>query len=61
MQLANQIYVNEEHLSPDNKLLKAKCREIGYKYVWVRDGKFYVRKTDGEKVIKIAGPTDIDS
>lgn len=50
------MYINE-HLSPDNKVfiskLKVKCREIGYAYAWHRDGKFFVRKCQGEKYKKV--------
>lgn len=41
------IYVSE-HLSPANKALHAaariKAKEVNYKYVWVRNGKIYMRK-----------------
>lgn len=43
------IYV-VEHLSPSNKALHAAARQRGkemhYKYVWVRNGKIFMRKTD---------------
>lgn len=45
-----KVYVNE-HLAPENKLflskLKQKCKDLGYSYVWCRDGKFFVRKAQG--------------
>lgn len=60
---ASKVWVNE-HLSPENKLflskLKKKCRDIGYKYAWCRDGKFYARKSDGEKFHKIFCANDIE-
>ncbi|XP_037298997.1 uncharacterized protein LOC119190695 [Manduca sexta] len=43
------IYVSE-HLSPTNKSLHAavrlKAKELGYKFVWVRDGRIYARKDE---------------
>ncbi|XP_063891033.1 uncharacterized protein LOC135116956 [Helicoverpa armigera] len=43
------IYV-QEHLSPSNKALHAaarlKAKEKGFKFVWVRNGRIFVRKTD---------------
>ncbi|CAG4982136.1 unnamed protein product [Colias eurytheme] len=55
------IYITE-HLSPSNKALHAatriKAKEKGYKHVWVRSGRIYVRKTDFTDYILIR---DIDS
>lgn len=51
------IYVTE-HLSAHNKALHAaarlKAKDIGYKYVWVRGGRIYMRKSDNSeyKIIK---------
>lgn len=60
----NRVYINE-HLSPDNKFmlssLKKKCKEIGYKYVWCREGKFFVRRSEGERSQKINCLSDIDN
>lgn len=46
-----------EHLSPSNKALHAaariKARELNYKYVWVRNGKIFVRRIDGAEYILI--------
>ncbi|KAG8266545.1 hypothetical protein J6590_069518 [Homalodisca vitripennis] len=53
---SQKVYINE-HLSPANKLLlaklKQKAKEAGYAYVWVRDGKFFIRRSAGEKCLKI--------
>ncbi|CAH2108773.1 unnamed protein product [Euphydryas editha] len=50
------IYVTE-HLSPFNKSLHAAARikgkALGFKYVWVRNGKIYMRKTDDSAYILI--------
>lgn len=59
-----RIFINE-HLSPDNKVflakIKAKCKEVGYAYAWSRDGKFFVRKSQGENFKKINNPGDLES
>lgn len=58
-----RVWVNE-HLSPENKIflskLKKKCRDISFKYAWCREGKFYVRKADGERFQRILTDTDIE-
>lgn len=50
------IYV-AEHLSPTNRALHAatriKAKEKSYKYVWVRNGKIFVRKNEGTEYIQI--------
>lgn len=57
-----RVYINE-HLSPENKVflsdLKAKCKEVGYAYAWFRDGKFFVRRSQGESCRKIMNYEDI--
>lgn len=46
-----------EHLSPANKKLHAATRHAakgkGYKHIWVKFGKVFVRKTDGSDIIYI--------
>lgn len=58
-----RVYISD-HLSPENKQflskLKHKCKEIGYKFAWSRDGKFFVRKNEGEKCLKIVTNDDIE-
>ncbi|XP_054282152.1 uncharacterized protein LOC128999593 [Macrosteles quadrilineatus] len=53
----DRVFVND-HLSPENKIflskLKQKCAEVGYSFVWCRGGKFFVRKSEGEKAIKVS-------
>jgi regulator of replication initiation timing len=50
------IYV-AEHLSPANKALHAsariRARELGYKYVWVRNGQIFMRKDDLSRFIHV--------
>ncbi|CAK1551076.1 unnamed protein product [Leptosia nina] len=52
-----RVYVSE-HLSPEKKSLHAatriKCKEVGYKYVWIRNGQILIRKSDQEKAIRIS-------
>lgn len=56
-----QIYVME-HLSPANKQLhaaaRARAKELGYKYVWTRGGRVYMRRDDTSDYILIR---DIES
>lgn len=51
-----RVYINE-HLSPENKQflaeVKKKCREMNIKYVWTREGKFYVKRNDNQRTHKI--------
>lgn len=46
-----------EHLSPTNKHLHAaarqKSKELNYKYVWVRNGQIFMRKTDTTEYIVV--------
>ncbi|KAG8285544.1 polycystic kidney disease protein 1-like [Homalodisca vitripennis] len=58
---ATRIYIGE-HLTPDNKQLLRKlkdaCKELKIKCVWCREGKFYVRRTEGvtsERVNSVEG------
>lgn len=54
-----------EHLSPANKALHAatriKAKTLGYKYVWVRGGKIFVRKHDGADYKYIRDTESLDS
>lgn len=58
-----RVFVND-HLSPENKQflagLKRKGRDLGFKFIWCRDGKFFVRKAEGDPVRKINTYDDMD-
>ncbi|XP_054260399.1 uncharacterized protein LOC128985051 [Macrosteles quadrilineatus] len=58
------VYVNE-HLAPENKLflkdMKTKCKDIGYQYAWCRDGKFFVRKCENDRCIRIESCEDLNN
>lgn len=59
-----QIYVNE-HLTPYYKKLMfdAKNKKIGnqnvYKFVWFRNGKLFVRKTENSQILRIKAENDL--
>jgi hypothetical protein len=55
------VYVNE-HLTPyfKNLLFHAKkLRETGFKYVWVSEGKIFVKKTENDSKIRISSTDDL--
>lgn len=56
------VYVTE-HLSPTNRALHAatriKAKEMSYKYVWVRNGRVFVRKNDGAAYILIKSKSSL--
>lgn len=51
-----QVYISE-HLSPTNKHLHAaarkKVRELNYQFIWIRNGRIFVRKTTDSSYIHI--------
>lgn len=57
------MYINQQLSVVCYKLLKdaRKLRQIGYDYVWVKDGRVLVRKENGSKVVQIKNHNDIDS
>lgn len=58
----NPIYLNE-HLTPFNKQLfweaKLKSKECDYRYVWVKDGKIFVRKNEKDRACRIRNEEDL--
>lgn len=56
------IYFNE-NLTVFNKFLlfsaKKRARDLGYKYVWVKNGNIYVKKSDGLVTYKIENEQDL--
>lgn len=51
----NIIYVNEE-LTPKTKYLFGKTKELkknSFKFIWIKNGKIFVRKNEEERVIHI--------
>ncbi|CAH2096312.1 unnamed protein product [Euphydryas editha] len=54
-----------EHLSPANKALHAaariKSRELGYKFIWVRNGHIFVRKDENSRFIHIKNQQTVSS
>lgn len=57
------IYINE-HLTSYNKqllgLTRKKCKEMGFRYVWTRDAKIFVRKNDKSPAIRVTDESKID-
>ena len=60
----HDIYIND-HLSPYNRKLFAACATFkynhGFKYLWVRDGTIFLRKSERSTVKKIFSETDLQS
>lgn len=59
----SRIYINE-HLTRENKMLLSSCRqkakEIGYKYVWTKNCRVYVKKNDESPPVGIDSKADVD-
>lgn len=58
----NQVYINE-HLTPYNKQLfweaKNKSREQNFRFVWIKDGKIFVRRNEKERAYRIRNGDDL--
>lgn len=59
---SNNIFIHE-HLTPKNKLLLNRSREYktehNYAFVWVRDCKILMRKSESSPIIRISGEADL--
>ncbi|CAG5033796.1 unnamed protein product [Parnassius apollo] len=57
------VFIND-HLAPHNKILFGKARKLGkelhYKYIWSRDCKMFLRKSDTSKIIQISNEHDLN-
>lgn len=59
--LRSKIFVNE-HLTASNKnlfWLARSTKQLGYKFVWVKRGKIFIKKDEASKTIAIHTPADI--
>lgn len=60
--ISDNIFINE-HLSYGTKLILKQAKDMakqnGFKYVWVRDGRVLVRKSDRSSVISISSDDDV--
>lgn len=58
------VYVSE-HLSPANKALhsatRTRCRELSYKFVWVRNGRIFARKNETSPFIFVKNRQVLDT
>lgn len=59
---SKNLYINE-HLTPVNKMLHKKTKEAAkikmYQFVWIRNGKIFMRKHDGAPLIRIETESDL--
>lgn len=59
---ASRIYIGE-HLTPANKLmlkqLKDTGKELSIKFIWCREGKFFARRAEGERSVRIADVNEL--
>lgn len=59
---ASSLYVSD-HLTPTNKLLLKRARELkneyNYSYLWVKDCKILLRKSEVSKIIRISKESDL--
>lgn len=57
-----RLYINE-HLTINNKILfreaRLRAKESSFRYVWIKDGKIFVRKDENSRIIHIQDINDI--
>lgn len=62
LEIGEKIYISE-HLTPQNKALlratKIRAREYNYKFVWFKNSKILVRKSENTAVIRIFNESDV--
>lgn len=58
----SRVFISE-HLTPETKVLltrtKDKCRELGWRYVWCKEGKVFCRRDDGERCVRVDSLDDV--
>lgn len=63
LQMDQPVYINEA-LSPARRQLYRAARQVKlekrYKYLWLRAGKIFLRKEEGQKVIQVTCQADLD-
>ena len=59
----SDVFINE-HLSPTNRGIFAKAsqkkRELGYKYLWTKNGTTHMRKTDHSEILTFKSESEIE-
>ncbi|XP_075167642.1 uncharacterized protein LOC142239750 [Haematobia irritans] len=59
----NYIYINDQLTATNRRLLwlaKTKAKESGWKYIWVKNGMIFARKSEHTNAILINNNSDID-
>ncbi|KAG5867135.1 hypothetical protein JTB14_011342 [Gonioctena quinquepunctata] len=62
--ISKDLYISE-HLSPENKILFKKTRDLAktksFKYVWIKNGNILIRKDESSRVKRIECEDDLKS
>lgn len=59
----SKVFINENLTAPNKRLfwqMKTKAREMEYQFAWVKDGKFFVRRSQRDRVLRIKTTSDLD-